>query len=69
MAHPIGPPIAHGIKVHEITNDKREVVVMSLLERSCNGVLPLGAITEVGKKFHMQRQAISKIWNPIVNEQ
>ena len=51
MAHPIGPPVAHGIKVHKLTNDKREVVIMSLSERSRDGVLPLGAITEVGKKF------------------
>ena len=51
MAHPIGPPVAHGIKVREITDDKQEAVVMSLLERSCDGVLPCGAITEVGKKF------------------
>ena len=51
MAHPIGPPKAHGIKVRELTNDEREAVVMSLLERSRDGVLPYGAITEVGEKF------------------
>ena len=51
MAHPIGPPEAHCIKVRELTNDERETVVMSLLERSRDGVLPCGAITEVGEKF------------------
>ena len=67
MAHPIGPPKAHGIKVRELTNDEREAVVMSLLERSRDGVLRLGAITEVGENFHVRCQAISKIWKPTVN--
>ena len=47
MAHPIGPPVAHGIKVRQLTNDKQEAVVMSLSERSRDGVLPCGAITEL----------------------
>ena len=51
MALPIGPPVAHGIKVRKLTNDEREAVVMSLLERSRNGVLPCGAITEVAQNF------------------
>ena len=66
MADPIGPQLAHDVKVRELTNDEREAVVIGLLEQCQNGWLKRDAITEMAHDLNVSRRCISRIWNKSV---
>ena len=65
MADPIGPPLAHDVKVRELTNDEREAVVIGLLKQRQNGQLKRGAIIAMAHDLNVSHRCISRIWNKV----
>jgi len=55
-----------GIKLRELTNDKRETIVCWLLEESEDGWLKYGTISRTTKNYGVAHQTISMLWNKSV---